>query len=143
MVPDPHRVVIVGGGFGGLFAARALRRAPVQITLVDRVNHHLFQPLLYQVATGILSEGQIAPPLRGILRKHDNVRVELAEVRSFDLETRTVTAARPLGTPCTFDYDTLIVACGATTSYFGQDELAEHSLPMKTIDDALNLRRRI
>jgi NADH:ubiquinone reductase (H+-translocating) len=138
-----HRVLVVGGGFGGLLATKFLRKGAVEITLVERTNHHLFQPLLYQVATGILSEGQIAPPLRGILRKHQNVHVELAEVAGFDLERRTVTANRPLGTPCTFAYDTLIVAAGATTSYFGRDELARHSLPMKTIDDALNLRRRI
>ena len=92
---------------------------------------------------GILSEGQIAPPLRGILRKHKNVHVELAEVTGFDLENRTVAAVRPLGTAITFPYDSLIVATGATTSYFGRDELAQHSIPMKTIDDALNLRRRI
>jgi NADH:ubiquinone reductase (H+-translocating) len=138
-----HRVVVVGGGFGGLLATRFLRRGDVKVTLLDRTTHHLFQPLLYQVATGILSEGQIAPPLRGILRKHENVHVELAEVTGFDLASRTVAAVRPLGTPLTLRYDSLIVAAGSTTSYFGHDELAEHSLPMKTIDDALNLRRRI
>src|SRR5262249_2715676 len=89
------------------------------------------------------SEGQIAPPLRGVLRRHENVHVELAEVTGFDLENREVMAVRPLGTPRTFAYDSLIVAAGSTTSYFGHDELAQHSLPMKTIDDALNLRRRI
>ena len=136
-------MVIVGGGFGGLRAAKLLRKGDVEITVVDRTNHHLFQPLLYQVATGILSEGQIAPPLRGIVRKHENVQVELAEVTGFDLENRTVVAARPLGTAHTLPYDSLIVAPGSTTSYFGHDELAQHSLPMKTIDDALNLRRRI
>ena len=94
---SPHRVVIVGGGFGGLFAAKFLRRAPVQITLIDRTNHHTFQPLLYQLATGILSEGAVAPPLREVLRKHRNVSVELADVAAFDLEARTVTATRPLG----------------------------------------------
>ena len=138
-----HRVVVVGGGFGGLLAARALRKGDVDVTVVDRTNHHLFQPLLYQVATGILSVGQIAPPLRGILGKHENVKVELAEVTGFDLENRTVAAVRPLGTPLTLPYDTLVVASGSTTSYFGRDEFAVHSLPMKTIDDALNLRRRI
>jgi NADH dehydrogenase len=138
-----HRVVIVGGGFGGLLATKFLRKGDVDIALVDRTNHHLFQPLLYQVATGILSEGQIAPPLRGILRKHENVQVQLAEVTGFDLENRTVAAVRPLGAACTFPYDSLIVAAGSTSSYFGRDELARHSLPLKTIDDALNLRRRI
>src|SRR6478609_1451811 len=95
--PSPHRVVVVGGGFGGLFAARVLRRAPVDVTLVDRVNHHLFQPLLYQVATGILSEGQIAPPIRNVLRRQKNAQVELAEVTAFDLQGRTVTARKADG----------------------------------------------
>ena len=94
MASDPHRVVIVGGGFGGLFAARRLRRGPVEVTLVDRHNHHLFQPMLYQVATGILSEGEIAPPIRSVLRRQRNVEVELAEVTGFDLEARKVTATR-------------------------------------------------
>ena len=97
MASESHRVVIVGGGLGGLFAARWLRRGPVRVTLVDRSNHHLFQPMLYQVATGTLSEGEIAPPLRGILHRHDNVDVELAEVNGFDLEARKVTATRPDG----------------------------------------------
>ena len=97
-----HRVVVVGGGFGGIFATRVLRKGDVEVTLVDRTNHHLFQPLLYQVATGILSVGQVAQPLRGILRRHKNVRVELAEVTGFDLESRTVVAARPGGTELAF-----------------------------------------
>ncbi len=136
-------MVVVGGGFGGLFATRFLRKGPVDVTLVDRTTHHLFQPLLYQAATGILSVGQIAPPLRGILRKHKNVHVQLAEVTGFDLEQRMVLAVRPGGAECAFPYDSLIVAPGSTTSYFGNEDLAKHSLPMKTIDDALNLRRRI
>jgi NADH dehydrogenase len=138
-----HRVVVVGGGFGGLHATELLRKGDVEVTLIDRTNHHLFRPLLYQVATAILSVGEIAPPLRGIVRKHKNVRVELAEVTGFDLESRTVVAVRPGGTECAFPYDSLIVAPGSTTSYFGREDLARHSLPMKTIDDALNLRRRI
>ena len=93
-----HRVVIVGGGFGGLFAAKFLKRAHVHVTLVDRVNHHLFQPLLYQLATGILSEGEVAPPIRGVLRRHHNVDVEMATVTGFDLSARTVAATRPDGT---------------------------------------------
>src|SRR5271167_4620034 len=98
---SPHRVVIIGGGFGGLFAAKFLRRAPVEVTLIDSTNHHVFQPLLYQLATGILSEGAVAPPLREVLRKHSNVRVELADVKSFDLHAKSLTAARPLGPPLT------------------------------------------
>ena len=99
MASESHRVVIVGGGFGGLFAARRLRRGPVRVTLVDRHNHHLFQPMLYQVATGILSEGEIAPPIRSVLHRQRNVEVELAEVTGFDLEARKVTATRPTGVP--------------------------------------------
>ncbi len=138
-----HRVVIVGGGFGGLFAAKFLRRAPVQITLIDKTNHHVFQPLLYQLATGILSEGAVAPPLREILRKHANVTVELADVTSIDVEARTVTAARPLGEPLVVGYDSLIVAAGAQGSYFGHDEYTAMAPGMKTVDDALELRARI
>ncbi|HTR72895.1 MAG TPA: NAD(P)/FAD-dependent oxidoreductase [Solirubrobacteraceae bacterium] len=140
---DRHRVVIVGGGFGGLFAAKFLKRAPVEVTLIDRTNHHTFQPLLYQLATGILSEGSIAPPLREILRRHRNVTVELADVNAFDLKARTVTAARLLGPPLTVPYDSLIVAAGATHSYFGHDDFAPLAPGLKTVDDALELRGRI
>src|SRR6187455_1638189 len=138
-----HRVVIVGGGFGGLFAAKFLRRAPVEVTLVDRSNYHLFQPLLYQLATGILSAGEVAPPIRDVLRRHDNVTVELATVSGFDLSARTVTARRPDDVVRTYEYDSLIVATGATQSYFGHDEFARYAPGMKTIDDAIELRRRI
>lgn len=138
-----ERVVVVGGGFGGLPACRYLGNLPVEVTLIDRRNHHLFQPLLYQVATGILSPGQIAPALRGVLRKHKNVRVELAEVDDFDLERRVVLAKRLAIDPIEIPYDTLIVAAGATQSYFGHDEFAMFAPGMKTIDDALELRRRI
>ncbi len=140
---SPHRVVIVGGGFGGLFAAKFLRRAQVEVTLIDRTNHHTFQPLLYQLATGILSEGSVAPPLREVLRKHRNVRIELADVTGFDLDSRTVTAVRPLGPALTIPYDSLIVAAGATGSYFGHDEFGLFAPGMKTVDDALELRARI
>ena len=134
----PHRVVIVGGGFGGLYAARALKRAPVEITLVDRANHHLFQPLLYQVATGILTEGEIAPPLRGLLRRQRNARVLLAEVTDFDLDARTVIAGE-LEIP----YDSLIVAAGATVDHRGPDDGSELAPGLKSLDDAREVRSRI
>jgi NADH dehydrogenase len=138
-----HRVVVVGGGFGGLFATRALGWSPVDVTLVDREPHHLFQPMLYQLATGIISEGEIAPPLRHIVRNQENAVVLLAEVTGFDLQARVVKAVRPDGTPIELPYDSLIVAAGAGVSYFGHDELAEHAPGMKTLDDALRLRRRL
>ena len=137
-----HRVVIVGGGFGGLFAAKALRRAEVEVTLIDRTNHHLFQPLLYQVATGILSEGSVAPPLRDVLRHQHNAEVVLGEVVDFDLDARLL-AVETLGRRSEFGYDSLIVAAGAEQSYFGRDEFAEYAPGMKTIDHALELRGRI
>ncbi len=133
----PH-VVIVGGGFGGLEAAKALRRAPVQVTLVDRRNHHLFQPLLYQVATAALSPAQIAAPLRSILRKQRNATVLLAEARGFDLAARElVLADGKLG------YDFLVVAAGASHAYFGHDEWAGVAPGLKSIEDAIEIRRRI
>jgi NADH dehydrogenase len=143
MSGEPHRVVVVGGGFGGLFATRTLRRAPVEVTLVDRVNHHLFQPLLYQVATGVLSEGDIAPPIRGVLRRQRNAQVEMAEVEGFDLEECTVTVMRASGDRRQIPYDSLIVAAGAGQSYFGHDEFSRWAPGMKTINDALELRGRI
>ncbi|HXW34769.1 MAG TPA: NAD(P)/FAD-dependent oxidoreductase, partial [Acidimicrobiales bacterium] len=142
-VSNPHRVVIVGGGFGGLPATRFLARLPdVDITLIDRRNHHLFQPLLYQVATGILSPGQVSPVLRHLLRKHKNVRFELAEVTGFDIDRRVVKATTIPGLDLEFPYDSLIVAAGAGQSWFGHDEYALIAPGMKTIDDALELRRR-
>jgi NADH dehydrogenase len=145
---DRHRVVIVGGGFGGLpptrFLARwrAARRG-IEVTLIDRRNHHLFQPLLYQVATGLIPPGQIAPALRHVVRRHNNVRVECAEVTGFDLDQRIV-HAHVLGLQAReVPYDTLIVAAGVNQSYFGHDEYAIYAPGMKTIDDALELRRRI
>jgi NADH:ubiquinone reductase (H+-translocating) len=137
------RVVIIGGGFGGLFAARALRRSPVAVTLIDRAQHHLFQPLLYQCATGILSEGQITAPLRQVLRRHRNVECVMAEVTGIDAGRRVVRARRPLGEEIDFGYDYLIVAAGVQQSYFGHDEFEPLAPGMKTIADALTIRRRV
>jgi NADH dehydrogenase len=136
------RVVIIGSGFGGLFAARALARAPVDVTLIGKTTHHLFQPLLYQVATGILSEGEIAPPAREVLRRQQNARVVLGEVTDIDVEARTVTSTI-LGRTSVHEYDELVVAAGAGQSYFGNDRFAEFAPGMKSIDDALELRGRI
>src|SRR5215468_3763834 len=140
---NSRRVVIVGGGFAGLFAARRLRRAPVQVTLIDREEHHLFAPLLYQCSTGILSEGKIATPLRDLLRKHKNVEFVLAEVTDLDAARRTVTARRPLGEEIEFGYDYLILAAGVRQSYFGHDEYAAFAPGMKSIEDAMRIRRRV
>lgn len=137
-----HRVVVIGSGFGGLFGTKALRRADVDITLIDRTTHHLFQPLLYQVATGILSEGEIAPPTRMILKEQRNAAVLLGEVTSIDLTERTVTSDHRGRTTVT-EFDSLIVAAGAQQSYFGNDHFATHAPGLKTIDDALELRGRI
>ena len=143
-LPDTarHRVVIVGAGFGGLFAAKALRSVDADVTVIDRTTPHLFQPLLYQVATGILSEGEIAPAIREVLRRQQNVRVLLGDVQRIDLQARTVphtSLDRVTVTP----YDSLIVAAGSGPSYFGNDRFAEFAPGMKTIDDALELRGRI
>jgi NADH dehydrogenase len=139
---DRHKVVIIGSGFGGLFGAKALRRADVDVTMVAKTTHHLFQPLLYQVATGILSEGEIAPPTREILSAQRNARVILGEVVDIDLEARTVTS-HILNRVTVTPYDSLIVAAGAGQSYFGNDQFAEFAPGMKSIDDALELRGRI
>ena len=133
-----HRVVIVGGGFGGLSAARALRRAPVDVLLVDRRNHHLFQPLLYQVATAGLSPADIAEPLRRILRRQRNATVLLANVTGVDLDQRLVHLEDG-----TLAYDSLILACGATHSWFGHDDWAAHAYGLKTLEDALAIRQRV
>jgi NADH dehydrogenase len=133
----PH-VVIIGGGFGGLMAARKLARSPVRITLIDRKNHHTFQPLLYQVATAGLSPGEIAAPIRWILRGRPNIQVLLAEVEDFDLSRRVVKISNE-----EIPYDYLIVAAGATHAYFGHDEWEPLAPGLKTIEDALELRRRI
>ena len=141
---ERHRVVIVGGGFGGLPPTRILARSSqFDITLIDRRNHHLFQPLLFQVATGILSPGQISPVLRHMLRKRENVRVVLSTVTAFDLERRIVHAMSLPGRTDEYPYDSLIVAAGAGQSYFGHDEFATIAPGMKTIDDAMELRRRV
>ncbi len=137
-----HRVVIIGSGFGGLFAAQALKRADVEATLIARTTHHLFQPLLYQVATGILSEGEVAPTTREVLARQRNVRVVLGEVTAIDVEARTV-SSRVLGRTTVTPYDSLIVSAGAGQSYFGNDRFAEFAPGMKSIDDALELRGRI
>jgi len=137
-----QRVVIIGSGFGGLFGAQALKHANVEVTLIARTSHHLFQPLLYQVATGILSEGEIAPATREILAKQHNARVLLGNVTTIDVEARTVTS-EVLGRETVTAYDTLLVAAGAGQSYFGNDQFAEFAPGMKSIDDALELRGRI
>lgn len=137
-----HRVVVVGGGFAGLFATHELERADVEVTLIDPTGNHLFQPLLYQVATGILAQGEIARPLREIFRRRDNVRFVLGTVTSVDLDARTLTSDA-LGETTVVPYDSLIVAAGATHSYFGNDRFAEHAPGLKTIDDALEIRARI
>jgi NADH:ubiquinone reductase (H+-translocating) len=134
-----HRVVIVGSGFGGLFAARSLKRADVDITLIARTTSHLFQPLLYQVATGILSEGEIAPATREILRNQRNVTTILGDVTDIDLTDRKVTSDS-LGRTAVTTYDTLILAAGSGQSYFGNDQFARYAPGMKDIDDALELR---
>ncbi|GAB7005460.1 NAD(P)/FAD-dependent oxidoreductase [Nocardioides sp. AN3] len=139
---DRHRVVVIGSGFGGLSAAKALRRADVSVTVIAKTNHHLFQPLLYQVATGILAPGEIARSTRDILSEQGNAQVLLGEVVDIDVESRTVTSD-VLGRRLVTGYDSLIVAAGATQSYFGNDQFADFAPGMKSIDDALELRGRI
>src|SRR5258706_5529450 len=134
----PH-VVVIGGGFGGLTAAKTLTRAPVRVTLFDRHNHHLFQPLLYQVATATLSPGDIASPIRWILRRARNVRVLLGDVRTIDTRTRRIR----LEDDSAIDYDYLIVATGTSHTYFGHDDWAKAAPGLKTLEDALAIRRRI
>ena len=139
-----HRVVVIGGGFAGLQAVRNLSKADVEVTLVDRRNFHLFQPLLYQVATGALSPGEIAQPLRGILAHQRNVKVVMADVVAIDLHTRRVRLRRqPDGECSDLSYDSLIVAAGAAHSYFGHDAWAPYAPGLKTMEDALEIRRRI
>src|SRR4026209_941420 len=127
-----HQVVVIGSGFGGLFGIKALKRSDVDVTMVAKTTHHLFQPLLYQVATGILSQGEIAPPTREILSSQKNARVILGEVSAIDLEARPV-PSQLLGRPTVTSYDSLIVAAGASQSYFGNDQFAEFAPGMKSI----------
>jgi NADH:ubiquinone reductase (H+-translocating) len=141
-----HRVVVIGGGFGGINAVQALRRAPVEITLIDRRNFHLFQPLTYQVATGALSPGEVAYPLRAMFKSEQKVRVLLAEVAGFDLEARQVHLTEALGmdtSPTTVGYDTLIVAAGSSYSYFGHEDWREFAAEVKTLESALAVRAEI
>ncbi len=138
-------MVVVGGGFGGLQAVLKLRRIPVEVTLVDRRNFHLFQPLTYQVATGALSPGEIAYPLRAIFKRYRNVRVLMAEVSDFDLEAREL-HLRPVGgnpAPPAMPYDTLIVAGGSRYSYFGHDDWSEYAAEVKSLESALVVRSRL
>ncbi|MHB9001877.1 MAG: NAD(P)/FAD-dependent oxidoreductase, partial [Thermoanaerobaculia bacterium] len=134
-----HHAVIIGAGFGGLYAARAMRRMPVRVTVIDRRNHHLFQPLLYQVATAALNPSDIAAPIRAILRKQTNTTVVLGDVERIDRASKCV----HLRDGTSIIYDSLIIATGATHSYFGRDDWATHAPGLKTIEDALEIRRRI
>lgn len=136
--PQPHRVLIAGGGFGGLYAARSLAGAPVEVTVIDRQNYHLFQPLLYQVAIGGLAPADIAAPLRWVLRRQPNARVILGEIENVDLAGRRLQVEGAW-----YPYDTLIVATGATHHYFGNEGWGEHAPGLKTLRDATEMRRRI
>lgn len=138
MAESKHRVVIVGGGFAGLAAAKSLKKADAQITLIDRRNHHLFQPLLYQVATGGLSPADISAPIRGLLSKQKNATVALGEVTGIDAAAKTVAT-----TTGEVEFDTLVVASGASHSYFGNDQWEKHAPGLKTIEDATNIRRKV
>ncbi|MGP6173254.1 NAD(P)/FAD-dependent oxidoreductase [Corynebacterium sp. A21] len=137
-----HHVVIIGSGFGGLFAAKDLKNADVDVTLIDRTNHHLFQPLLYQVATGILSSGEVAPSTRQVLSGQDNLSVVKGEVVNIDIESKMVSTQLD-EINRSYEYDSLIIAAGASQSYFGNDHFAQYAPGMKSIDDALGLRARI
>jgi NADH:ubiquinone reductase (H+-translocating) len=138
----PH-VLIVGGGFGGLGTAQSLRRVPVSVTLVDKSNHHLFQPLLYQVATASLAPSDIAEPIRSVLRRNDNVAVRLAEVTAIDLAGKTAELRDAEGAVERVSWDKLVVAAGTSHSYFGHDEWSRHAPGLKTLGDALEIRKRV
>src|SRR5271156_4034899 len=137
------RVVIVGGGFGGLAAAKALKNTPAEITLIDRTNHHLFRPLLYQVATSVLTPGQIGSPIRNILRKQPNTTVVLGEVTGLDVEKKCVFADDTDRSGVPIPYDFLVLATGVTHSYFGHDEFAAHAPGLKNLADAVAIRNGI
>ncbi len=134
-----HRVLILGGGFGGLYAAKALKKAPVQVTVLDRRNFHLFQPLLYQVATGSLSPGEIASPLRSVLRRQKNTRVLLGDAVDLDLDFNRVI----LDDGQAVEFDSLIVATGSTDSYFGHEEWRRNAPSLKTMEEAIEIRHKI
>jgi NADH dehydrogenase len=136
---ESHRVVIVGGGFGGLYAARRLGRAMIGVTLIDRRNFHLFQPLLYQVATGGLSPGDVSAPLRSVLKADGNTRVLVGDVADVDVGQREVILHDGTRVP----YDSLVVAVGMCYHYFGNDAWAQATGSLKTVEDALDIRRRI
>ena len=140
MAQKRPRIVVVGAGFGGLYLAQDLARLPVEVTLIDRKNHHVFQPLLYQVAMAVLSPAEIASPIRGILSRKKNVSVLLGEVTDFDLAKKVV-IVREFDLPVEFDY--LVIAAGVGHAYFGHDEWAEAAPGLKTIEDALEIRRRV
>src|SRR3954471_4671868 len=139
VMSSSRNVVIVGGGFAGLNAARALRSAPVNVTVVDRRNYHLFQPLLYQVATGSLSAGEVAAPLRGILGRQRNTRVLLGEMIDLDPKGKRVL----LADGASLEYDSLVIAIGSQTSYFGHDAWKQWAPGLKSIDEAINVRHKI
>src|SRR5689334_17005437 len=139
LMSGQSKVIIIGGGFGGLSAAQALKSAPVDVTLIDRRNYHLFQPLLYQVATGSLGPGEIAAPLRGVFSRQKNTRVLLGEVVDVDPEARKVI----LADGAVFPYDALLVAAGSQSSYYGHDEWREWAPSLKSVEEALTIRHKI
>src|SRR5437899_223969 len=141
--PSRKRIVIVGGGFAGLAAARALRRCEADVLLVDRRNHHIFQPLLYQVATAVLAPSEIAAPLRQLAARQGNLDVLLGEATGVDLRLRTVSVSCSNGVVCAIPFDFLIVAAGMQPSYFGHDEFARYAPGLKTLADAEVIRAKI
>ena len=143
MTENAHTVIIVGGGFGGLGAAKALRNAPVRVILIDRSNHHLFQPLLYQVATAVLGPGQIASPIRSILRDQSNVTVIMGEVTGVNKEARQIFVSDVDRKGIPLSYDSLILATGAQQSYFGHDEFERYAPGLKSLADAVAVRNKI